>query len=190
MLSDALREFVNEWRLGHVATMGPGGPNVSPKGTFQALDADRIAFAEIRSPQTLANLAHDARVEVNMVDVFSRKGARFRGTATFHAAGTPEAEALVPRWRDLFGAALMARAHGFVIIAVGKARPLITPAYDVGATERRLREDYLARFSAMQEAWFEAHDSAHGQEGAAPRRPADRNDPDNQNDPSDLKEDT
>jgi len=84
----------------------------------------------------------------------------------------------------------MARVRGFVIDGVGKVRAGSTPAYDVGATEGRLREDYLARFSAMQEAWFEAHDSAHGQEGAAPRRPADRNDPDNQNDPSDLKEDT
>ena len=36
------------------------------------LDATRIAFAEIRSPNTMANLAQDARVEVNMVDVFSR----------------------------------------------------------------------------------------------------------------------
>ena len=100
MLSADLQTFVNEWRLGHLATVGPEGPNVSPKGTFQALDSTRIAFAEIRSPNTMANLAHDPRVEVNMVDVFARKGARFRGTAAFHAAESEEALALAPRWAE------------------------------------------------------------------------------------------
>ena len=154
MLSETLRAFVNDWRLGHIATVGSEGPNVSPKGTFLALDATRIAFAEIRSPNTMANLAVDARVEVNMVDVFSRKGARFRGTATFHALGTAEADALAPRWEETFGAPLMARSSGFVVIEVTEAKPLITPAYDVGAEERQLREDYLARFTAMQDAWL------------------------------------
>ena len=154
MLSSDLQEFVNEWRLGYIATIGPDGPNVSPKGTFQALDANRIAFAEIRSPNTMANLAHDPRVEVNMVDVFARKGARFRGTAEFHASATPEAEKLMPRWTGLFGADLMKLSSGFVIINVTSARPLTTPAYDVGATEKALRQDYLARFAAMQTAWL------------------------------------
>jgi len=50
MMSAAIRDFVDEWRLGHLATVGPEGPNVSPKGTFQALNETQIAFAEIRSP--------------------------------------------------------------------------------------------------------------------------------------------
>lgn len=162
MMSPALQEFVNEWRLGHLATTGPDGPNVSPKGTFQALGPDQIAFAEIRSPNTMANLAHDARVEVNMVDVFSRKGARFRGEATFHAMGTPEADALSPHWTELFGAELMARASGFVVIALSSTKPLTTPAYDVGATEIQLRQDYLARFNAMQEAWLSSQETENG----------------------------
>lgn len=159
MLSETLQGFVNEWRLGHLATSGPEGPNVSPKGTFQALDATRIAFAEIRSPGTMANLAHDDRVEVNMVDVFARKGARFRGRAAFHAAGTRTAVELQPRWTGLFGADLMARSSGFVIIEVTEAKPLTTPAYDVGAIERQLRQDYLDRFTAMQKAWLEGDQS-------------------------------
>ncbi|MEM1298290.1 MAG: pyridoxamine 5'-phosphate oxidase family protein [Pseudomonadota bacterium] len=156
MISTALQEFVNEWRLGHLATVGPEGPNVSPKGTFQSLDASRIAFAELRSPNTMANLAQDPRVEVNIVDVFARKGARFRGTAGFHPIDSPGAGALRQHWIDLFGAPLMARCSGFVVIDVTSAKPLTTPAYDVGATERQLRQDYLDRFTAMQQAWLEA----------------------------------
>lgn len=154
MLSTTLQEFVNEWRLGHLATVGPDGPNVSPKGTFQALNDTQIAFAEIRSPQTMANLEHDARVEINMVDVFSRKGARFRGTATFHAKGSAKAEELSARWAELFGEELMTRSSGFVIIDIVSANPLVTPAYDIGATERQLRQDYLDRFTAMQASWL------------------------------------
>ena len=152
MLNEALIEFVDEWRLGHIATIGPEGPNVSPKGTFQALDASRLAFAEIRSPQTLENIAADPRVEVNMVDVFARKGARFRGRATSHALDDLTAKALTPRWRDVFGEALAARFKGFVVIELTSVKPLVTPAYDIGATERDLRADYLKRFTAMQEA--------------------------------------
>lgn len=152
MITDDMRSFVDEWRLGHLATMGPEGPNVSPKGTFQVLDDRRIAFAEIRSPATMANLANDDRVEVNMVDVFARKGVRFRGRARFVARGDAEAAALWPRWEALFGAALMERSSGIVIIDVTSVKPLTTPAYDVGATENGLRRDYLARFTAMQAA--------------------------------------
>ena len=156
MISKSVQDFVNEWRLGHLATMGPEGPNVSPKGTFQALDDTRLAFAEIRSPQTMANLAHDDRVEVNMVDVFSRKGARFRGRAVFHPMDDPAARAIAPRWIELFGSDLMTRSSGFVVIDVTECKPLTTPAYDVGATERALRQDYLERFTAMQNAWLNA----------------------------------
>ena len=65
-----------------------------------------------------------------------------------------EARALAPRWTELFGADLMKLSSGFVVIDVTSAKPLTTPAYDVGATERALREDYLARFTAMQTAWL------------------------------------
>lgn len=152
MIDDALADFVNEWRLGDVATMGPEGPNVSPKGTFQTLDAGRIAFAEIRSPRTKVNLAHDARLEVSMVDVFARKGARFRGRGAWHGPDTAVFAGLRPRWEAVFGARLAGRFRGFVVIELAAVRPLSTPAYDIGAREAELRREYLARFTAVQEA--------------------------------------
>lgn len=158
MISTDLQAWINDWRLGHIATTGPDGPNVSPKGTFQAVDSETLVFAEIRSPNTMRNLAADPRVEVNMVDVFSRKGARFRGTAAFYEMNTAKAAALRPAWTDMFGEELMARASGFVEIAVASVRPLVTPAYDVGADEAQLRRDYLARFTAMQEEWLAQND--------------------------------
>lgn len=151
-MTPQIMDFVNEWRLGHVATVGPDGPNVSPKGTFQALDAGRIAFAEIRSPQTRDNIAADPRVEVNMVDVFARKGVRFRGEARFHASDSDMARVLSPRWTQIFGEELAALFRGFVVIDIVSTKPLKTPAYDLGATEAQLRMEYLSRFVDMQRA--------------------------------------
>lgn len=150
MMSAELMAFVDEWRLGHLASVGPEGPNVSPKGTFQALDPERLAFAEIRSPKTRANIAADPRVEVNMVDVFARKGARFRGEAAWHGPDTALFAELCPRWTALFGEGFRPLFRGFVTIRLTAVKPLTTPAYDIGATERQLRADYLARFTAMQ----------------------------------------
>ncbi|MEM9737231.1 MAG: pyridoxamine 5'-phosphate oxidase family protein, partial [Pseudomonadota bacterium] len=149
-MSARVMRFVDTWRLGHVASIGPAGPNVSPKGTFQALSPTELVYAEIRSPQTRENIAHDPRVEVNMVDVFSRQGARFRGEARFEGADSALTARLMPRWQELFGAELAALIKGFVVIELSEIRPLKTPAYDVGAEEAQLRRDYLARFTAMQ----------------------------------------
>jgi len=91
-----------------------------------------------------------------MVDVFARKGVRLRGQAVFHRAGSARAEVLAPRWAELFGAELMERSSGFVIIDVASVKSLTTSAYDVGAIEQDLRRDYLARFTAMQTAWLTA----------------------------------
>jgi hypothetical protein len=146
-----MRRLIEEQRLGFIATVNAdGSPNVSPKGTFMALDGHAIAFAEMRSPQTLANIARDGRVEVNFVDPFARRGARFRGTARHVARGEDEFDRLYPQWQAIWGDELGALFNGFVIIAVESARPLTTPAYDIGASERELREQWLARHTAIQ----------------------------------------
>ena len=155
MMSPKMMAFVNDWRLGHIATVGPDGPNVSPKGTFQALSETELVFAEIRSPQTVANIARDPRVEVNMVDVFARKGARFRGRAGFKPPESALARDLTPRWIELFGADLAALIRGVVVIDLDSVKPLTTPSYDLGATEETLRRDHLARFTEMQRAILE-----------------------------------
>lgn len=43
-----------------------------------------LFFADICSPQTVANLRSNPAIEVNVVDIFSRRGYRFRGAATVH----------------------------------------------------------------------------------------------------------
>ena len=153
LLTNAMQRLIAEQRLGFVATVGAdGAPNLSPKGTFVALDAETLAFAEMRSPNTLANIAANPQVEVNMVDVFARKGARFRGEARFVARGEAEFETLYPQWEEIWGPGLGALFNGLVLIRVREAKPLSSPAYDIGADEKALRAEWLAKFTRMQEA--------------------------------------
>ena len=66
ILTPDMQRVIREQRLGFVATVrSDGGPNLSPKGTLTVWDDDTLAFADLRSPQTIANLRHDPRVEIN-----------------------------------------------------------------------------------------------------------------------------
>jgi hypothetical protein len=58
-----------------VPTICPDGtPNLSPKGTTTLWDDEHIIFADFHSPATVANLERNPAAEVNVVDVFLRKG--------------------------------------------------------------------------------------------------------------------
>jgi uncharacterized protein len=147
MLTADMKRVIEEQRLGFAATAAPDGtPNVSPKGTFVVLDDRTIAFGEIRSPGTIRNLKANPRIEVNFVDVFVRKGYRFAGTATVVERGEADFEILLPKLRS----ALAHRIRAIVTIAVTKAWPLTSPAYDDGTTEPELRRAWTARFRMLQ----------------------------------------
>jgi predicted pyridoxine 5'-phosphate oxidase superfamily flavin-nucleotide-binding protein len=87
-LSPDMQRMVHEQRLGFVASVTPDGrPSVSPKGTTRLWDDERLFFADIASPGTVANLAANPYVEVNVVDPIVRKGFRFKGIATVYTDG-------------------------------------------------------------------------------------------------------
>ena len=147
MLTPDMRRIVEEQRLGFVATAAPDGtPNVSPKGIFIVLDAETIAFGEIRSPGTIRNLRANPRVEVNFVDPFVRKGYRFAGIAVVVERGDGNFDTLLDRFRST----LARRIRAIVTIRVTKALPLTSPAYDDGTAEPELRRAWTARFRKLQ----------------------------------------
>src|SRR6266852_3635921 len=87
-LTDDMRRAVDEQKLAFVATVCPDQtPNLSPKGTIAVWDETHLVLADIRSPGTVANLRTNSAVEINIVDPFSRKGYRFKGTAELVTAG-------------------------------------------------------------------------------------------------------
>lgn len=143
-LPQPAQTLIRQFPLGFVATVTKDGmPSLSPKGTFLILDDETIAFAEIRSPNTMENLAHQAMAEVNFIDVWKRKGVRVFGPARNAARGTSEFDALYPKWEAPFPD-LSHRINAIVTIAAERVRMLTTPPYDDGATE----EDMIALFKS------------------------------------------
>ena len=149
-LSLDMQRVVLEQSLGFVATVTRDGkPNLSPKGTTTVWDAQHLMFADVASPGTVENLASNPNVEVNVVDPIVRKGYRFKGRATVHTNG-----AMFDRGLAVLGergfTTTAERVRSIVVIEVTDAAPLVSPAYDAGATEE-----------AVSERWIQHHTGLH-----------------------------
>src|SRR5678809_1017948 len=89
ILTPEIKEFVKQTKLGFVATVCPDGtPNLSPKGTTTVWDDEHLVFADIHSPGTVTNLLINPSIEINIVDVFIRKGYRFKGIGKVLSEGS------------------------------------------------------------------------------------------------------
>jgi hypothetical protein len=76
--------------LSFVATINEDGtPNLSPKASLTVRDGV-LYFADIASPQTISNVRRSPAVEINVVDIFQRRGYRFKGSASILKPGTRE----------------------------------------------------------------------------------------------------
>jgi predicted pyridoxine 5'-phosphate oxidase superfamily flavin-nucleotide-binding protein len=152
ILTDDMRRLIAEQRLCYVATVdADGAPNLSAKGTLVVWDANDLAFADIRSPRTVANLRGNPHVEINVVDPIARKGFRFKGTAEVHTDG-PAFERGLRLYADR---GIVSAICSIVIIHVTRALPMISPAYDTGRSEEDIRaqwERYYASIRARDDA--------------------------------------
>ena len=152
MLTADMKRVVRDQQLGfHATVCADGSPNLSPKGTTDVWDDDHLFFADICSPQTVANIRHGSLVEVNVVDPFLRKGYRFKGPAVVHDPGSPGYVEALERLHA-GGSGLVDRVNAIVVIEVRQARPLVSPAYDDGTTtEMDLLRIHQARFARLHE---------------------------------------
>ena len=148
-LTEEMKQFVLEQRLGYHATVSPEGrPNLSHKGTTSVYDDRHLFFADIRSPQTTANLRVNPAIDVNVVDVFARRGYRFTGTATIHEDDEVYKRGLeLLRVRDY--QAYESRVKAIVLIRVEHAEAITSPAYDVRQTEAELVEHYIGYYVGL-----------------------------------------
>ena len=69
-----------------VATHGPNGPNISPKGSMVVFDDDHLAYWERSKKQALENLGHDKRVCV----IYANFKAQRDGVLTRAFCGSTE----------------------------------------------------------------------------------------------------
>jgi uncharacterized protein len=146
VLDEEMKRVIREQSLGFVATVCPDGTaNLSPKGTLMPWGDDQLVFAHLYSPTTIENLRHNPSIEVNVVDVFTRKGYRFKGTAEVVTRGKLYDEIMAgyrgdgghDRLRDPDR-----RVKALVVMRVERAAPLISPAYDDGASEEEVTREW------------------------------------------------
>jgi predicted pyridoxine 5'-phosphate oxidase superfamily flavin-nucleotide-binding protein len=146
VLTDDMKRVVEQQQLGFVASVCPdGAPNLSPKGTTAVWDDDHLVFADICSPNTIANLRANPAVEINVVDPLVRRGYRFKGTARVFNQG-PDYEAGLEFYRQR--GSISAKAH-IVLVTVERAAELVSPAYDSGQSEAAVAAKWRGYWEAL-----------------------------------------
>ena len=129
-----MKELVESNSVGFYATIDKSGlPCVSPKGTSVVLDEETILFGNIRSPNTISNIKLNPAMEVNFLDVLSRRGFRARGKAHYIERDSNEFDQMISsfsKWDSLID-----RFKGIVVLKVSSAQGLKSPVYDIGCTE-------------------------------------------------------
>ena len=145
-LTNEIRDFVNKVKLGFIATVcQDGSPNLSPKGTTIAWDEEHLAFADIHSPGTVKNLLSNASIEINVVDIFTRKGYRFKGTAEVLSSG-PTFDKIIAHFR-LAGSKYT--IHHIVLVKVDRVLPIFSPAYDTGLSQNEIKQRWVDYWSVI-----------------------------------------
>ena len=146
LLTQEIKDFIIKAKLGFIATVCPDGtPNLSPKGTTIVWDEDHLAFADIHSPGTVQNLLSNPAIEVNIVDVFLRRGYRFKGTAKIFSEGEIF-DAVISFYAET---ASKYKINNIVLIKVDKVLPIISPIYDTGLSEEEVKNTYIAYWNSV-----------------------------------------
>ena len=147
ILTADMKRLIDEQRLGFFATVGAdGSPNLSPKGTIAVWDDNHLAFGNIRSPGTLENLHRDPRIDINVVDPFTRKGYRFKGVAAILESGAQYERAIE------FYRARGSKVSAFreiVLIQITEAQFIDSPAYDFGMSESEIRGRWEKHYQSL-----------------------------------------
>ena len=147
ILNADMRAIIADTILCFAATVNQdGSPNVSPKSSLRVFDNKHLLFANIASPGTVQNLRRDPRIEINCVDIFIRRGYRFRGRGTIHSSGTPLCDDLTHAVKKEHGDSIP--VLDAVLVEVLETRALLSPAYNFieGVTESGMREAYLRKY--------------------------------------------
>lgn len=151
-LTRQMRRIVRDYNAAAVATVNADGtPSVSPKATFVVIDERCIAYGNIRSPGTSANLRERPAVEVNFIDLLARVALRVRGRATLVARDSVEAESLRPHFEAQW-APYIEHMSEFVCIDIDAAQLITSPAYDLGLRREDLVQANLAKLAALAKA--------------------------------------
>lgn len=143
LIKQEIKDFLNMHKLSYVATVSPDGkPNLSPKGTLIRWTSDTLAFADIRSPDTMNNLQSNPNVEINAIDPFSRKGYLFRGRAKILEKGLLY-DNILNYYRSHN---VKSPINSIVLVEVSEVTRVTSPLYDTGTSEQEIKSRWKKHF--------------------------------------------
>ena len=146
VITSEIKIFLNSQKLGFVATVSSDGkPNISPKGTIIPWSENFLAFADIRSPDTVKNLQSNSFVEINVIDPLSRKGYLFRGTGKI-IKDTPMYNDILTHYRDN---GIQSSINSIVIVSVSSISTVTSPLYDLGRSEDEIKLKWKTYFNNL-----------------------------------------
>lgn len=122
-----MEAIINQAILSFVATVNDDGtPNLSPKASLTVRHG-ALYFADIASPRTILNLKRNPAIEINVVDIFQRRGYRFTGRAAILPPDDGESLALAAWVRAINGPEYP--VDHVVRIEATSITPLLSPAH-------------------------------------------------------------
>lgn len=146
MITPEIKNFLNQQKLGYVATVSPDGkPNISPKGTIIGWTDCMLVFAHIRSPDTINNLYDGSDVEINVIDPLLRRGYLFQGMAKIIKDGDLYHE-ILNHYRD---DGIKSPIHSVVLVNVSSVSEVTSPSYDLGMTQQEIKSKWKKHFTSL-----------------------------------------
>ena len=146
MITREIKDFLNLQKLGYVATVSSDGkPNISPKGTIIGWSSETLAFADIRSPDTMKNLVDNPDVEINVIDPLLRKGYLFQGKTRILQDGTLYQE-ILNHYRQN---GIKSPINSIILVDVSCISDVISPLYDLGISEDEIKSKWQKHFSTL-----------------------------------------
>ena len=146
MITPEIKNFLNSQKLGYVATVSSDGrPNISPKGTIIGWTPETLAFADIRSPDTMNNLRENPDVEINVIDPLLRKGYLFQGQARIIEDGILYDEIL--NYYRTHG--IKSPINSIVLVDVSNVSEVTSPLYDMGISEQEIKSKWQKHFANL-----------------------------------------
>jgi len=146
MITPEIKNFLKIQKLGYVATVSSDGlPNISPKGTIIAWSSEILAFADIRSPDTVKNLQNDPNVEINVIDPLLRKGYLFKGIARLINSGLQYDE-ILQYYRDN---GITSPINAIILVDISEISDVISPLYDMGISEGEIKSKWKNHFANL-----------------------------------------
>ncbi len=147
-ITDDMDAIIKQAMLSFVATVNEDGtPSLSPKASLTVRDGT-LYFADIASPRTIRNLKRNPAVEINVVDVFQRRGYRFTGRAVILAQGVDEFTIIADWVRTVNGSEYP--VDHVVRIETTAISPLLSPAHvfaDPPRSQEEIRASYIQKYA-------------------------------------------